>query len=456
MLLMVLTLGTPGFVQSLGFLQQDSPYDSLRKSDRFPVFPAMTLQPNNGSFERIMPWMDVALKTSILFEGKAQSGFLLDFEKPFLFLRLGLLGGYNSNFTSLNNNGLSEKTLPRQWTPNIRFGVKPIKYFSAQIGFDRNFYGEGARSLFLSDFGRPYPFASTRFNIGPINYQAMLAYLFNNSGQQKFHMSHFINASFGKSLDIQLFEAVVFNSGDTITDRSFDPAYLNPFMVIRPQEYALGSGDNVLLGIGASMKLSPKSKLYGQFVLDDFLLSAFLEKTKYWGNKYAGQLGFKYHGIRGKIKYHIRIEANAARPYTYAHLGDGLSYAHGAQVLAHPLGANFWEVFTHCKISKKPWSILGELSLGAQGLDSAAVNFGGNIYIPYTNRPYDYGVALLQGRSTPYIKTRINISYTLNNFYSKEIFCELVLLHFKPQGTVFSYITPLIGIRTPIFNDYRF
>lgn len=451
-----IAFGTTGFAQTLGYLQHDSPYDSLRKEDRFPVLPAIASAANKGVFKRFMPLIDVAASASMPLDGKAQGGFLLEYEKTRFFLRLGLLVGYYSKSTSLNINGLAEPKLPRQWVPNMRLGLKPNKYFSAQIGFDRNFYGEGARSLFLSDFGKPYPFVSTRFNVGPIKYQAMLAYLFNNSGQQKFHMSHFIHASIGKRIDLQLFEAVVFNSGDTISHRSFDPSYLNPFMVIRPQEYAIGSGDNVLLGIGASVILSPRGKLYGQFVLDDFLLSAFLGNTKYWGNKFAGQLGWKHRFSKNSRIYHTKIEANVARPYTYSHLGDGLSYTHGSQVLSHPLGANFWEVYTQFKSTKNTWSVLAELSIGEQGIDSNTVNFGGNIYLPYTSRPYDYGISLLQGKSTFFLKTRINLSYGLKKFFLKEIFCEVVIQHFKNHSTSNTTVIPFVGIRTPIFNDYRF
>ena len=133
MLFVGITFGAASFAQSLGFLQQDSPYDSLRKSDRFPVLPSIRMELSKVPFERFMPWMDVALKTSIPLEGKIQSGFLLDYEKPLLFLRLGFLAGYNSYLTSLNNNGLSEKQQPRQWTPNMRFGIKPTKYFKSDL-----------------------------------------------------------------------------------------------------------------------------------------------------------------------------------------------------------------------------------------------------------------------------------------------------------------------------------
>jgi hypothetical protein len=99
---------------------------------------------------------------------------------------------------------------------------------------------------------------------------------------------------------------------------------------------------------------------------------------------------------------------------------------------------------------------LAELSIGEQGIDSNTVNFGGNIYLPYTSRPYDYGISLLQGKSTFFLKTRINLSYGLKKFFLKEIFCEVVIQHFKNHSTSNTTVIPFVGIRTPIFNDYRF
>ena len=43
-----------------------------------------------------------------------------------------------------------------------RFCYKPNEVFSFHAGLDNNFIGEGSRSLFLSDYGRPSPFAQMR------------------------------------------------------------------------------------------------------------------------------------------------------------------------------------------------------------------------------------------------------------------------------------------------------
>jgi len=443
-----------GLCQSLGYLRQDNPYDS--STSQLPIFPALDHRPIHGKFLRHQPLIDLALQAHTSAQGKIRGGYLVDFEKSAFFMRLSAFVGAYSNHSVFNQNGLSLKNVFLQWDPSIRLGVKPSRYFNAQLGYDRNFYGEGARSLFISDFGKPYPFISSRFNIGPLSYQAMLSYLGNNSLQKKFFMTHFLHGSIGKRVDLQFFEAVIFNSGDTLTHRSFDPAYLNPFVIIRPLEYSLGSGDNVLIGLGAAFKFHANSKIYGQFLLDDFLLSALLNKSKYWANKFAGQLGWKYRFSSNLLRYSLRIEANAVRPYTYSHLGEPLSYSNGSQVLAHPLGANFWEVLTQFKVSKKRGAIFGEVQLGAQGRDSSSINYGSNIFLPYTNRPSDYGVSLLQGQKTSFIKGRINFSYSLRRFFFSEIYCELFMVYLHNQQQNQFKLSPILGIRSPLFNDYRF
>jgi hypothetical protein len=186
------------------------------------------------------------------------------------------------------------------------------------------------------------------------------------------------------------------------------------------------------------------------------LLSALLNKSQYWGNKYAGQLGIKCRGLRKKIKYQWRIEVNAARPYTYAHLGDALSYTHASQVLAHPLGANFKEVFSQFKIAKNAWTFLGEFSIGSQGIDTSAINYGSNIFLPYTSRPFDVGVVLLQGNKTTFLKSRFSLSFTFKPLNFTELFGELFLIYSRNKNLTHVTFAPTIGIRSPIFNDYRF
>ncbi|MBK7958718.1 MAG: hypothetical protein IPK03_11815 [Bacteroidetes bacterium] len=52
-----------------------------------------------------------------------------------------------------------------------------LKYFDIQLGHDKNFYGNGVRSLFLSDQAAPYFFFKLNTRIWKINYQNVFAEL---------------------------------------------------------------------------------------------------------------------------------------------------------------------------------------------------------------------------------------------------------------------------------------
>jgi hypothetical protein len=443
--------------QQLGYINQCFVFDSIGSTVEFPIYPKLLYRKDITTKHQIKPILDFGMQTKKNVQGKARCGGMVEFNHRMYFLRLGAFAGVYSPKHKFNANGLDVKsTSIIQIDPLVRFGINPSRYFSAQLGLDRNFYGDGFRSLFLSDNGRPYPFASANFKLGPICYQTMLSFLFNNSSQKKYNMSHYFLWNIRKKIQFQFFESVIFNSGDTISQRGFDPAYLNPFVIIRPQEYALGSGDNVLLGVGASWKIIPTGKLYGQFMLDDFLLSALLYKKQYWGNKFAFQLGWKQSITRPIWDYFLRCEANLVRPYTYSHLGDALSYTHDGQVLSHPLGANFWEFLVRGDAAKRQWNFTAEILLGQQGIDSSTINYGNNIFISYTNRPADFGVQLLQGLKSSFLKSRIIASYGLKKCFNLNVFAEILTLYETNAVRSTFSITPIIGIRSPIWNDYRY
>ena len=46
----------------------------------------------------------------------------------------------------------------------------PAKYLDFQFGYDKNFIGNGYRSLFLSDFGNSYLFLKINTRIWKFNY----------------------------------------------------------------------------------------------------------------------------------------------------------------------------------------------------------------------------------------------------------------------------------------------
>lgn len=441
--------------QRLEFLGQMNLFDTIQLNQNAPILPRLNVQ-KPMLRDRIIPVFDLGLRYNPSFSGKACAGFLWDIQHSKWFLRLGGGGGINTLLPAgFVQNGISlveSKNSIINVRPLIRLGFTPSKYLSAQLGFDQNFYGDGYRSLFLSDAGQPYPFTSIRLNIGPVTYQAMGMYLNSPGSQNKYSVNHYLHLWLKKHIRLALFEAVIFNSGDALSNRSFEPAYLNPFMIIRPVEYSIGSGDNILLGGEFSVYVK-NSTWYGQLVIDDILMKALLQQERYWGNKLGGQVGWKHLTQKKNYSIHLRTELNIVRPYTYSHIGNQLSYTINQHVLAHPKGANFWEIFSRIDLISKRWGAMAELAAGQKG---NGATFGGDILAPYTLRPEDYNIRLLQGVKTNQLNIRIQGIRMLKQWYNTQIFVEILGTYVRESINSHFHCSPIIGIRSAIWNDYRF
>nr|MCU0397196.1 hypothetical protein [Cyclobacteriaceae bacterium] len=156
------------------------------------------------------------------------------------------------------------------------------RHINLQFGHDRFNIGNGYRSLIYSDYAPPAWFLKGNLKIWKLNYFYLLnqftADVSGNSGgltsvsggyPQKFMALHHISINIGKKFNLGLFESVVFNS-DGSGDFRID--YLNPVIFYRAIEQQNGSSDNVLLGLDFKWNAIQKIQVYGQLVLDEFLL----------------------------------------------------------------------------------------------------------------------------------------------------------------------------------------
>jgi hypothetical protein len=92
------------------------------------------------------------------------------------------------------------------------------KYFNIQFGYDRNFIGNGYRSLILSDFSPNYLFLKIDTRIWKLNYTNLFMELFpqtaNNFGNlllpKKYATMHRLGINITKWMNIGLVESVVF------------------------------------------------------------------------------------------------------------------------------------------------------------------------------------------------------------------------------------------------------
>jgi len=334
-----------------------------------------------------------------------------------------------------------------------RVSYTPNPIFNFQAGIDRNFIGEGNRSLFLSDYGKPYPFAQIRARFWHIEYLVMYQFFSENYKQKqrsKYGAMHYLSWNLTKWLNVGVFETVIFQPKDTLLNRGYELEYLNPVIFYRPQEYAIGSSDNVLLGLSVSAKWK-KQTVYGQLILDEFLLAEIKVRSGWWANKYGGQIGLKGRFEIKKEKFFYRIEGNTVRPYTYSHLNALQNYGNAGYTLAHPYGANFAEILGELKWQKKNWLVKTFVSYGVQGLDKNGKSYGGDIYQPYTNRPNDYQNEIGQGLKNNFVRNQWYVCYTMQGIH--QVFAE-INLRYDSAYSRFSLL-PLIGVRSNLWNDYR-
>lgn len=399
----------------------------------------------------------VSHNNSFSLRGGLGIGLESNFAKKW-YIRLNAFGGLASYDSTFNfqpwYSKQKQKTIEYvDFTGRISF--TPNKIFNFQIGNDNNSFGEGARSLFLSDYGKPFPFAKIGARFWRLDYTVL--YQLMNEGtfsnyRSKFATTHHISLNITKWLNIGVFESVIFQPKDTALQRGFDVEYLNPVIFFRPQEYSLGSADNVLLGLSLSAKYK-KHTLYSQLMLDEFSLNELKAKSGWWANKYAIQVGVKGRFNLKSTPFFYRVEYNFARPYTYSHLNDMANYGNAGSTLAHPLGANFHEMLGEVKCQYKDLLFKFFVSYSLQGLDQYGYSYGGNIYLPYTLRPSEYGNFAGQGLKNNALRTVLTINWQVMKYGNLQLFTEQHL-RYDNWNQKFNYV-PVVGLRSKIRNDYR-
>jgi hypothetical protein len=339
----------------------------------------------------------------------------------------------------------------------VRISYTSNKFFNFQTGIDHNFIGEGNRSMLLSDYGKPYPFAQIRTKFWRVEYMILYQFLKeeapNNNWKSKYGATHVLSYNVTKWLNISAFESVLFMPKDTTLNRGFDAEYLNPIVFFRPQEYALGSTDNSFLGLQVSIK-HKKQTLYGQVIIDDFDINEMIAGNKWWANKFGGQVGIKGRANSKGTKLFYRVEVNIARPYLYSHASSSQNYGNQGFALAHPTGGNFYEILAEIKWQKKNWLFKAFANYHLYGADyTDTVSYGGNIYMSYNSFPNKYHNYIGQGIKTNGIKFLFSAAYLIDKSNNLQLFVEN---HF--QGNTYYNIPGyqlVVGIRSCLWNDYR-
>ncbi|WP_114781930.1 hypothetical protein [Botryobacter ruber] len=298
------------------------------------------------------------------------------------------------------------------------------KHVEIQLGHDRHFIGDGYRSLVYSDYAPPAFFLKLNTRVWKLHYMNLFQELtseFNRAGgdllfPKKYMAFHRLGVDVTRTFNVGVFESIIFARGEG----KFELQYLNPIIFYRSVEQMIGSEDNALLGADFRWNIWNRVQLYGQLMLDEFLLDRVKAGTGWWANKQAGQLGAKYIDAFGLSNLDLQGEVNIIRPYTYQHLDQFRNYQHYNQPLAHPIGANLYELIGIIRYQPLP-----RLNLVAKGIAtrygqdqvSAAdtINWGNNVRLPYTERPTDFGHNIAQGITTNQLFLDFTATYQLRH-----------------------------------------
>ncbi|MGG7037149.1 MAG: gliding motility protein RemB [Flavobacterium sp.] len=292
---------------------------------------------------------------------------------------------------------------------NLTFA--PGKYIDMNLGYGRNFIGDGYRSVLLSDGASLYPYFKLNATFWKIKYTVNYTWLkdvrpevtVDGTYASKYAVNHYLSWNVINRWNFGLFESVVWQNSN---NRGFDMSFINPIIFYRSVEFNSSSkAGNALLGFTSKYKLNNRVNFYGQFLIDEFSSGDVFAGDKSWKNKFGYQLGGKYYNAFGVKNLLFQLEYNHVRPYVYSHSEPITNYGHNNQGLGHQWGANFKEFIAIARYHHGRWFADAKMTFGLRGLDYDTAednsNYGGNIYKDYDeNRPYETGVAIGQGNKT--------------------------------------------------------
>lgn len=340
---------------------------------------------------------------------------------------------------------------------------KASKHFTFQLGNGKNFIGDGYRSLLLSDVANNYPYFKITTNVWKIKYVNIFARPRHIYGveddraqyKHKYTTTHYLDWNVSKKVNIGFFETIVWQAKDTLLNRGFDFNYINPIIFYRPVEFQQGSADNALMGLNISVDVGKKTRLYGQFMIDEFLLQELKADSGWWANKYGGQIGIKTYDIAGIENLDLQSEFSAVRPFTLSHGAEVQNYGHDNGSLAHPYGANYFEWVNFVNYAKDKWQFELQVNWAVHGEDSVAyLSHGGNIFQSYSNREGNYNHSLLQGVRTDIFYTRMQASYLLSEKFN--LWAEVGYIFRNRTNILERKLTNYIyvGLKTNLWNRY--
>lgn len=329
----------------------------------------------------------------------------------------------------------SDKRTFNYWQASGYAVLQAGKYFDIQLGHGRNFFGNGFRSLMMSDFSRDHLFLRVNTRVWKIHYSNIWGqhYDYVRPSQSVLPKRHYFatthaSINLTSKLNIGLFQTISFQRDSGYSNGGFDAQYLNPIIFYKPIENGLNSPDKAILGADFKYNFAKHFSFYGQFVISEMVFGQFFSGNGWSGNKNAYQLGLKYIDVFNVKNLDFQIEYNQARPYMYTSFNRLNAYVNFNQNVAHPLGANFRECIGIVRFQPTEKVMLKGLFIYSMyGNDTNNSNWGRDIRLSYKNVERQFGNVIGQGVKTQQLTADVSASY----MFRHNMFIDLQFVYRK-------------------------
>ena len=270
----------------------------------------------------------------------------------FDYLQIGLLGNVNQsifNFSPKQSYAYLDQSKDADgfWTEYIDTKLSyNNNNFIIELGKFNRHWGNGNRSLYISDKAPSYPQIGLKYKLNQkLSYFYFHGFLNSNipdSSRSLYYKNNFSQRSISIPRNIAAHriewkpnDKFIFNFNESViyATRSIDIYYLIPILPFYPIENYIGDTDNIQMGVDILFKINELQKMYVSFFMDEFTPEwIFKSKNHNW---FGWQFGYSMKGLIWK-KSELQIEYNWTDQRIYMHKYDiNDFYNH-----QHPLG--FW------------------------------------------------------------------------------------------------------------------
>ncbi len=321
-----------------------------------------------------------------------------------------------------------------------------------RVGSERQFIGNGYRSMLWSDAIFPTPYIQARWITPNRKWQYSSGFhllqtldrlpkgevpesLFKRKGASV----NYLSVKPWRGAELGLFECVIWNMYDSAGTQGPEVGAYIPLWGVNTLLYAKDTINNSVAGVNISQSLQRNFLLYGQLVLDN--ISA---------ERMGWQLGCRVFNPRCK-GLNLLLEWNHSSSYLYAFESPLQSYSHTQQPLGHPAGASLDEWILRWEYRRNRWQGRVHVSYLEQEMDAGA---------DFTSLPQNAIQTFAPSPVRRLLNASAEIAFVINSVNSLEI---VTGYQFRQQRIDYNWIedttqlTRLLyfGLRTSIISRYN-